>query len=224
VRGAGELDQFPTALKRLSGSRSNAPLDLATIRASQVLDWQALGDEYLRTTAHARGDEPRFVDKLPHNFLYVGYIANAFPHASIICLRRHPLDVCLGNFRQRFGEQSTLHGYAHDLLDIGPYYLLFDRLLQVWKARYPQHILEVSYEMLVDQQELVTREMLQFCGLPWDPACLHFERNTSAVGTASAAQVRAPMNRRSIGRWKRYESQLQPLRVLLEAGGIVIDD
>ena len=224
VRGAGELDQFPTTLKRLSESRSNAPLDLTTIRASQELDWQALADEYLRATAHVHGDEPRFVDKLPHNFLYVGYIANAFPDAPIICLRRHPLDVCLGNFRQRFGEQSPLHGYAHDLLDIGRYYLLFDRLVQFWKARYPRHILEVSYERLVHQQESVTREILEFCGLPWEQACLHFEQNTSAVGTASAAQVRAPMNRRSIGRWKRYGSQLQPLRELLEAGGIVIDD
>ena len=224
IHGAGELDQFPHLLKRMSGSHTPAPLDRDTVLAARAIDWQALGAAYLRSTAHVRGDATHFVDKLPQNFLYIGYIANALPQAPIICLRRHPLDVCLGNFRQRFGGQSPLLSYTHDLMDIGRHYLLFDQLMRFWKTRLPARILEVSYERLVDQQETVTREILAFCRLPWDPACLHFERNESAVGTASAAQVRDPMNRRSVGRWKRYEDELQPLREMLQAGGIVIDD
>ena len=223
VHGAGELDQFPHALKRLSGSRSPLPLDSDTICAARTMDWHALGAEYLRSTAHAHGGATYFVDKLPHNFLYLGYIANALPQAPIICLRRHPMDVCLGNFRQRFGERSPLHGYANDLLDIGRYYVLFDQLMRHWQSRYPARVLEVSYERLIDQQETVTREILAFCGLPWNDACLHFERNTSAVGTASAAQVRSPIYRTAVNRWKRYEPQLQELRSLLEAAGITIE-
>lgn len=223
IHGAGELDQFPNVLKRLSENPTPLPLDMDTIRAARTLDWQVLGREYLRSTTHARNGAAYFVDKLPHNFLYLGYIANALPQAPIICLRRHPMDVCLGNFRQRFGDRSPLHGYANDLLDIGRYYVLFDQLMRFWKARYPTRILEVSYERLVDQQETVTREILAFCGLPWNDTCLHFERNPSAVGTASAAQVRSPIYRAAVGRWKRHEPQLLELRKLLEAAGIAIE-
>ena len=223
IHGAGELDQFPNILKLLSGSRTLQPLDIDTICAARTLDWPALGAEYLRSTTHARGGATYFVDKLPHNFLYLAYIANALPQARIICLRRHPMDVCLGNFRQRFGDRSPLHGYANDLLDIGRYYVLFDQLMRFWKARYPARILEISYERLVEQQETVTREMLAFCGLPWNDACLHFEQNASAVGTASAAQVRSPIYRTAINRWKCYEPQLLELRGLLEEAGITIE-
>lgn len=220
VTSAGELHQFGSALKRLSGSRTPAALDVDTVQRAQALDWARLGADYLETSRSLTGKTPRFVDKQPHNFLYLGYIANALPNAPIICLRRNPMDTCLSNFRQIFGEQSPFHGYALDLLDTGRYYLLFERLMAQWKQAYPDRILEVSYERLVDEQEAVTREILAFCGLEWHPDCLAFERNTAPVSTASTVQVRSPINRHSLHRWKRYEAELQPLRELLEANGI----
>src|SRR6185437_12344477 len=125
----GEPQNFPLALKRASGSRTPRLVDPETIERARDLDWQKLGEDYLNSTRPDTGLTPRFIDKLPHNFLHVGAIANALPNAKIICLRRNPMDTCLGNFRQLFNLASPYHGYANDLLDIGRYYILFDRLM-----------------------------------------------------------------------------------------------
>src|SRR6202042_412562 len=106
-----------------------------------------------------------FIDKLPHNFLFVGFIANALPNAKIICLRRDPVDTCLSNFRQLLSHTAQYYGYSFDLLDTGRYYALFDRLMAHWKRVFPGRILEVDYEALVDSQEVQSRRLLDFCGL-----------------------------------------------------------
>ncbi len=130
----------------------------------------------------------RFVDKMPLNFLYVGVIRLALPSARVVCLRRHPLDTCLGNYRQLFSLGVTYYDYAYDLADTARYYLLFDRLMAHWRAA--------------------------------APACLHFQDNAAPVATASAVQVREPLNQRSVGRWHRYQAELAPAREVLEAAGI----
>ena len=142
------------------------------------------------------------------------------PNARLVCLRRHPLDTCLGNFREPFAEGSFFHGYAFDLLDIGRYYALFDRLMAHWRHVLPGRILEIDYESLVDAPEATTRQLLAHCGLPWNDACLHFERNRAASSTASALQVRDPIHKAGVGRWKQYATQLAGLRDLLQANGI----
>ena len=223
VHSAGELQQFGAAVKRRSGMPGPALLDAAIVTATRNSDWQQLGQAYLASTRPLSGQSPRFVDKLPHNFLYAGFIANALPQASIVCVRRNPMDTCLGNFRQLFSETSPFHGYALDLLDTGRYYLLFDRLMQHWQQQFPGRILEVNYEELVHDQEAGTRRLLNFCQLSWHDDCLAFETNQAPVATASAAQVRSPMYRTAVNRWKRYEPQLRELRALLEAAGIAID-
>lgn len=223
VHSAGELQQFGMALKRASGSSSPRLLDLDTVRRAQSLDWAKLGAAYLQSTQAVAGSRPHFVDKLPHNFLYAAYIAKALPQASIICLRRNPMDTCLSNFRQSFGESSPFHGYALDLLDTGRYYLMFDRLLAHWRQLLPGRILELQYEDLLDHQEERTRALLAHCGLSWNEACLHFETNEAPVATASAVQVRSPLYRSSVGRWKRYGHALDDLRALFADAGIAID-
>jgi hypothetical protein len=145
------------------------------------------------------------------------------PNARIICLRRNPLDSCLSNFREPFSETSPLHGYSFDLLDTGRYYLLFDRLMAHWKRVLPGRILEVDYETLVTTQEASTRQLLEHCGLPWNEACLHFERNQAPSTTASSVQVRAPMHGDAVRRWTKYEEQLKDLRTLLTDAGIDCD-
>ncbi|HTD29549.1 MAG TPA: sulfotransferase, partial [Xanthomonadaceae bacterium] len=164
--------------------------------------------------------KPRFIDKLPHNFLYLGFITNALPNAKIICLRRNPLDTCLSNFREVFTPGSEFHNYSLDLLDTGRYYVLFDRLMAHWKRVFPGRILELQYETLVDTQEASTRQLLMHCELPWNNACLRFDRNEAPATTASSVQVRAPIHRDAIGRWKKYEAQLTALRDLLTGAGI----
>ncbi len=223
VHSAGELQQFAAAVKRISRSEGGALLDPVTVAAARCMDWHQLGQSYLASTRPLTGQSPRFVDKLPHNFLYAGFIANALPQAKIICLRRNPMDTCLGNFRQMFAETSPFHGYALDLLDTGRYYLLFDRLMQHWQKNFPGRILEVRYEELVHDQEAATWRMLDFCHLPWHDDCLAFETNQAPVATASAVQVRSPIYRTAVNGWKRYEQQLLELRTLLEAGGITIE-
>lgn len=219
VQSAGELEHFSVALKRASGSRTPAMLDADTIaRAAVMEDWRGLGQSYVDSTRPLTGGRPHFIDKLPHNFHYVGFIARALPRARIICLWRDPMDVCLGNFRQLFALTSPYYDYSFDLLDIGRYYLEFERLMIHWHRMFPGRILDLQYEQLVGDQEDQTRRLLDHCGLEWDDACLHFERNTAPVSTASLVQVRSPMYSSSIGRWRYYEEELEPLRALLAAG------
>lgn len=133
------------------------------------------------------------------------------------------MDTCLGNFRQLFAQTSPYYDYSFDLLDTGRYYLMFDALVRHWNQVLPGRILEVPYEALVDDQEGQTRRLLAHCGLAWDAACLRFSENAAPVATASAVQVRSPMHRQALARWKRYGSTLDSLRGLLEKGGISID-
>lgn len=219
VHSAGELLNFGIALKNLSGSRTLALVDRDTIVHARGLNWHQLGETYLSSTRPATGQKPRFIDKLPHNFLYAGYIANALPNAKIICLRRNPMDTCLSNFRQLFAPKSPYFDYSFDLMDIGRYYLLFDRLMAHWKRVLPGRIMEIDYEALVEAQEAKSRELLAFCGLAWDEGCMSFENNPAPVATASAVQVRAPIYRSALERWRKYEPQLSELHELLEEAG-----
>ncbi|KGM51977.1 sulfotransferase [Lysobacter concretionis Ko07 = DSM 16239] len=223
VHSAGELQNFGVLLKRASGSRTPSMMDPDTVSRAMQVDWTALGDAYVASTRPGTGHTARFIDKLPHNFLYAGFIARALPRAKIICLRREPTDTCLGNFRQLFSQSSPYYDYSFDLMDTGRYYLLFDRLMAHWQRVLPGRIFEFGYEELVDSQERSTRRLLEFCELPWEDTCLYFEKNQSPVATASAVQVREPINRKSLQRWKHYEGQMTELRKLLKEGGAITD-
>jgi tetratricopeptide (TPR) repeat protein len=223
VQSCGELHNFGVALKRASHSQTRPMLDVDTVRMAAGADWATLGRAYLESTRPLTGKSPRFTDKLPHNFLYAGYIANALPGARLVCVRRNPMDTCLGNFRQLFSLAAPNYDYSFDLLDTGRYYLLFDQLMRFWQQALPGRIVEVRYEDVIEAQEAQTRMLLEACGLPWDDACLAFERNAAPVATASAVQVREPIHRDRLQRWRHFEPQLQPLRELLEAGGVAVE-
>ncbi|MBE1162200.1 sulfotransferase [Dyella sp. 7MK23] len=220
VYAAGELMNFGVQLERLAPAGVAARLGPELIAHSQRYDWERLGLRYVDSTRPQTAIKPHFIDKLPHNFLYLGLIAKALPKAKIICLRRHPLDTCLSNFRETFMESSAFHGYSFDLLDIGRFYIQFERMMAHWHTVLPGRILQVSYETLVAEQETTTRQLLAHCELPWHDACLDFQRNTSAVATASTAQVREPMHRRAVGRWEKFRPWLEPLEQLLNQAGI----
>jgi tetratricopeptide (TPR) repeat protein len=220
VGSAGELQAMPLAVKRLSGTPSRTVIDPATIMASGAIDPVAIGEAYLAQAGHHRPtNAPRFTDKLPANFLYIGHIARALPNASIVCLRRNPMDTVWSNYKNLFASQSAYYAYSYDLMDTARYYLRFDRLMGLWERLFPGRVLQLSYEQLVADQEGQTRRLLDHCGLEWDAACLSFHENSAAVATPSAAQVRRPLNADAVGRWRQYEG-LRPIEAWLKAQGI----
>lgn len=223
VTSAGELGHFGAALHRAGGGRARSLAEMVQGLGSGFDGWAALGRDYVDSTRPLTGRTPRFVDKLPHNFLYAGFIARALPNATLVCLRRSPLDSCLSNFRQLFAGESPYHRYSFDLVDTARHYVRFHRLMAFWQDRLPGRIVELDYEQLVEAQEATTRRLLDACGLPWDAACLAFERSEGAVPTASAMQVREGMNRASLHRWKAYGHHLDPVRAVLAEAGIALD-
>ncbi|MGD2168525.1 MAG: sulfotransferase [Gammaproteobacteria bacterium] len=223
VVSAGELQNFGVTLKRMSGARTNRVLDVETIRGAMNADFGELGRRYVESTRPITGTKSRFIDKLPMNFFYIGYIALALPEAKIVCLRRNAMDSCLSNFRQLFRLDHPYYSYAYSLEDVADYFVLFERLMTHWEQIFPGRVLHLSYEALVSEPRAHTARLLEHCGLTWQDACLSFHENTAPVATASAAQVREPIHARSIGRWKRYGSGLDSLRARLEAAGVAIE-
>jgi hypothetical protein len=221
VASLGELTNFALHIKRRAKTPSNMVLDVETLERASSLDLAAIGSDYLDSVRALAGDAPRFVDKMPLNFIYAGLIHRALPNARIVCLRRHPMDACLSNFRQLFATGFSHYNYAFDLEDVGRYYVGFERLVAHWRDELPaDRFIEVAYEDLVADQEGETRRLLAACGLSWNDACLSFHENRAPVATASSVQVRRPLYASSVGRWRRYGDALAPLRKVLVEGGI----
>ena len=224
VESAGELQAMPLAVKFAAGTRTPTVLDPETIAAAAQADMAGIGHDYLRRSQHhRRASETRFTDKFPGNFHYAGFIARALPNARIVCLRRHPLDTVLSNFRNLFAVSSRYYDYSYDLADIAAYYVRFDRLMALWREALPGALLEVRYEDLIADQEGQSRRILAHCGLEWSDACLKFHANSAPVSTPSAAQVRRPIYADSVARWKQHAAVLEPARRVLEAAGISCD-
>lgn len=222
VFSAGELQNFGIVVKRAAGTKSNRVLDLETLDRGSQLDFARLGQTYLESTRPRTGQTAHFIDKMPLNFFYIGFIHLSLPNAKIICMQRNAMDTCLSNFRQLFALQFSYYNYAYDLLDTGRYYILFRELITHWQHVLSGKILEVQYENLVSDLETESRRIVDFCGLNWEDACLSFERNKAPVATASSVQVREPIYTRAVDRWRHYEKHLAPLRELLEQNGIEV--
>ena len=221
VFSAGELTNFSLAVKRSAGTPSNRVLDVETLDAAGNADARALGAAYVDSTRPRTGHTPRFIDKMPLNFFYAALIHRALPNAKIICLRRNALDACLSNYRQLFATAFEYYDYAFDLLDTGRYYVRFDALARLWRDAIPTNYTEVSYEDVVEHTEREARRLIAFCGLDWDERCLAFAANAAPVATASAVQVRQPIYRTALDRWRKYETELEPLRRLLSDAGVL---
>jgi Flp pilus assembly protein TadD len=221
VFSAGELTNLAVVLKHATGTPSNRVLDAETLAAAASVDFAALGAAYVDSTRPRTGHRPHFVDKMPLNFFYVPLIRRALPNAKIVCLRRNPLDTCLSNYRQLFATDFPYYNYAYDLLDTGHYYAAFDALLAHCRSAIRDNYLEVHYEDVVDNTEREARRLVEFCGLPWDARCLAFEDNAAPVATASSAQVRQPIYRTGLERWRHYERELAPLRAVLADAGVL---
>ena len=219
VSSAGELQQFGLALRRLSNYRNPRRFSAELFAAARELAPAKIAGLYLQTTSKMRGTTPRYVDKLPQNFLMIPLILKAFPNAKVVHLVRDPMDACFASFKQLFAD-AYLHSY--DQAEMARHHARYRRLMQVWRERFPGRFYDISYEETARELEPNARALLEYLELPWEPACLKFHEQAGAVSTASAVQVREPAHTRSIGRWRHYESQLQPMVKALEAAGIPV--
>ena len=222
VTSAGELQDFGMAVKHLSATPSRMVLDPETLQQAETIAPEILGQDYLSRTRVVTGKTPRFVDKLPFNFFYLGLIRRALPNAKIICLLREPLDTIIGNYRQLFSIQSPYYRYAYDIQHSAEFYGRFYHLAHQ-ASRHLDNFLLLDYQQLVSDPEHQIRQLLTFCDLPFEAACLSAEQNTAPVSTASKVQVREAINTRSIGRWRRYADELAPAAAILQAQGIPFD-
>ncbi len=201
VYGAGELPFWSLAAPRYDAARAAGEDERGVL--------ERLAGEYSAELRRVAPNALRVVDKMPANFLYLGVIHAALPGARFIHLKRHPLDTCLSIYFQNFGPG---HPYANDLDDLGHYYGEYLRVMQHFRHTLPpQVLLEVSYEDLVGDPEHWSRRMVEFIGLPWDPACLQFHRSTRTVSTLSKWQARQKITTASVARWRHYERFLGPL-------------
>ena len=212
VMPAGELADFPRQLRWAADLHGHALLDLPLLQASARLDFDLLGRRYLEQTQWRAQGRRYYVDKLPPNFMLLGFIRRALPHARILHMVRQPLDVCFSNYRALFGDA---YAYSYDLESLGHHHAQYRRLMRHWHRTLPGFVLDIDYEELVRDTGTAAKKLLEFCGLAYDPACLDTAGNEAPVATLSSAQVRAPIHQRSLGEWRRYEHQLQPLRDVL---------
>jgi tetratricopeptide (TPR) repeat protein len=217
VESADETTFMQIAIRQAGGVVGGGDVSPAIIEAAAKSDTSLIAKGYLDAVNYKLGDRPMFIEKLPENFLYLGFITRAFPSAKIIHLRRKPMDACFAMYKQSFFR------FAYRLEDIGKYYVAYDRLHKHWREVLKDRVIEIEYEALVSDLEAQTRALLEKLGLDFEQACLDFHLNKTPSATASAAQVRENVHTRSIHKWKKFSSQLQPLKDYLEKAGICVE-
>lgn len=215
VEGTMELPDIPMLAKELGAGRSGPPAEsfpnpLAHLSAEESVRF---GEAYLsRTRVQRKSDRPRFIDKLPNNWINIGFIHLILPNAKIIDARRHPLDCCFSNFKQHYARGQA---FSYDLSDVGRYYADYVDLLAHFDEVLPGRVHRIIHEQLIDDPEAEVRRLLDYLSLPFEEACLAFHETKRAVRTPSSEQVRQPINRQGMDQWRPYAPWLEPLRQAL---------
>lgn len=208
IEGAAELPDLPLVIGEASNTyKKPYPYWLADMSAA---DWQQWGQRYLERTARWRKRRPMFTDKLPNNWMHIGMIRAMLPGARIVISRRDALETCFSCYRQYFPGND----YTRTFSDLASYWRRFDDAANYWAQNEPAHVYQHAYENLIGDPEHQIRELLKFCGLPFEEACLRFSETQRTVGTPSAMQVREPL-RADTARASRYGELLNPLRQAL---------
>ena len=216
VEGTTELPNILALAHRLDGRRrvdddAVYPGNLGGLTREELT---AFGEAYLRDTAIYRTGTPYFIDKMPNNFRHIGLIHLILPNARIIDARRDPMGCCFSNFKQLFAEGQD---FTYGLAEIGRYYSGYVDLMRHWDEVLPGKVLHVQYEDVVADLETQVRRLLDFCGLPFEDACVNFHQTERAVRTASSEQVRQPIFRSGLDQWENFDPWLAPLRAALAA-------
>jgi len=210
VEGTMELPDLTSIVRALGEGNHLFPDILVNLDSDQLA---GLGRDYVeRTRVHRQTDKPFFIDKMPNNWAYAGFIRLILPNARIVDARRNPLACGFSNFKQHFARGQA---FSYDLGHFGKYYADYVRLMAHLDRVQPGSIHRVVHERLVDDPEAEVRSLLFALGLDFDPACLLFHENRRAVRTASSEQVRRPISRDGIDQYKRFEEHLGPLKAAL---------
>jgi tetratricopeptide (TPR) repeat protein len=212
VDGTHELPDLPRIIRAINEQRPQGdgyPQGLKHYGE----ELKELGQQYLEWTKRYRKDAPYFTDKMPNNFASIGLIALILPNARVVNARRHPLDSCMGCYKQLFYKGQS---FTYDLVELGEYYLEYQRMMDHWHQVVPHMVLDIQYEDMVADQENQTRQLIEHCGLPWEDGVLRFYETDRAVITASSEQVRQPIYSKSVNSWRRFEDHLEPLIEVLE--------
>jgi Flp pilus assembly protein TadD len=208
VFGAGELQGIPQLVKFMG------PAYPECMAAKNSNDLAELADAYLGAITRLAGTNAlRVTDKLPLNSLHLGLIAKLFPHAQIVYCRRDPLDLAVSCFTELFEIEDD---FTTSFEDFGHYFLEHERLMAHWRTVLPIPIHEVRYEDMISKPEAASRSLISYCELDWDPACLAFQKTERTIQTPSRWQVRQPIYQTSVGRWRRYHSQMGSLIQFLD--------
>jgi tetratricopeptide (TPR) repeat protein len=213
VEGTHELSDLARLVRDLPIGDKMQKLYPESLAYADAEFFAEVGRAYLDRTRKYRSGSPYFTDKNPNNFVHVGLVHLVLSDAVFINARRHPLDSCLGSFKQLFAKGQA---FSYDMVDIGEYYLQYERLMDHWSSVLPGKVLDVSYEDVVADLETQVRRMLDHCGLPFEEQCLSYYETDRAVKTASSEQVRKPIYSSSVNLWRSYEAHLVPLIEILE--------
>jgi tetratricopeptide (TPR) repeat protein len=213
VDATHELPEVGRLIQRINRDRRDRITYPEAVRDFADETWAAFGRSYIEQTRQYRGNAPHFIDKNPNNFASIGLLSLVLPNAKFVNTRRHPLDTCLSCYKQLFARGQP---FTYDLVELGEYYLQYDRLMTHWHAVLPGRVLDVQYESVVADQDRQTRRLLEFCGLPWEGACLRYYETQRAIRTASSEQVRRPIYTSSIGLWRHYARELAGLIEILD--------
>lgn len=213
VAGAGELVRIHMLARSMNFAPGSAvEMFLTRLQTMPAEVLRNIAESYVKLLQFHRPNALRVIDKMPHNFANLGLVALLWPQARIIHCKRNPMDTCWSCFQNPLNDS---HSYSCDLTILGQYYRDYARLMDHWKRVLPLQIYELDYERFTSDFEAEARKLIEFIGLPWDEACLSFHEGDSTVKTLSRGQVRSPIYRSSVERWRRYERELQPLRSAL---------
>lgn len=208
VKGVGELYDFTSQMRYATDHHCRGVIDDIVVERSREVDFAQVGAGYLAGLEWRLGKERFFTDKLPSNFLNLGFICRALPQAKILHMVRDPVETCFSNLREMFSDANP---FSYDQLELADYFKQYRRLMAHWHRSFPGRILDVDYARLTRDPEAVLREVCDFCGLDFQLAMLEVGARTRGVATASAVQVRNRVEARERPKWAPYEEYLQPL-------------
>ncbi len=213
VDGTLELPEIPRLVKQFRARRSEEPDHFARVVSDlSAAELRRLGEIYIEETRVYREQAPFFIDKMPSNFQDIGFIHLILPNAKIVDARRDAMACCFSNFQQLFGNGQD---FSYDLGDVGHYYRNYVRLMDHWDRALPGKVLRIWHSDTVNDFDGTVRRVLEYCGLPFEQACLQFYKTERSVRTVSSEQVRQPINRAGIDRWRHYERWLGELKEAL---------
>jgi len=206
VEGTAELPFLGKMASTIGRYRPDGVSFPKAVQDFRDQDWLAYGKQYIEASrAHRFTDRPFFTDKLPNNFPMVGFIHMILPNAKVINARRHPIDCCLGNYKQLWGKGQH---FTYDVFELAEYYKDYHKIMTYWHSALPGKVLDVHYEDTVTDLDNQVRKILDYCGLPFEEQCLRYYETDRAIRTASSEQVRQPIYKGALGRWRHYEENL----------------